>query len=137
MKQSVNARQKVCTSRYNKGKDEYYYPIYTSTVEDWDSSDLSREALFMLLHLTTGIKEGIEWTVYQSQVNGNVFPDAETFKNAFDELERKGYAKLEDGILLVRNDRRWSWNKPMAKEEKFEYETETDRDFANFGSRRW
>ena len=136
MKQSVNARQKVCTSRYNKGKDEYYYPIYTSTVEDWDSSDLSREALFMLLHLTTGIKEGVEWVVYHSQVNGNVIPDAETFKAAFDELEQKGYAKIEDGILLVRNDRRSNWRKPIPKEE-VAYKTQYDEDFSIYNSRKW
>lgn len=111
MRVSVNGSKKVNIAKYYNPTGDTFFTVYSSMVDSWDNDNLSKEALVLLLQISAGIPPQTTWTVYHSQIAGNNFPDIEKFEKAFKELEEKGYAKIQDGVVYLRNDKRIEWSK--------------------------
>ena len=91
------------------GKGEYYFPIYRSTVDAWDNEGLSREALLLMMKLSTGVFGNVLWTQYYNYLIGGSLNSIDKVEVAFAELERKGFARTEGDITYIRNDKRVPW----------------------------
>ncbi len=111
---SNKPKKNVCVlkrdTRENQQKDkDNFCPIYTSTIDIWAEDELSRDAMLLLLQLSTGIAEKYEWTLYYYQIESKIFYNTEVIEAAFKELVNKGYARIVGDRTYIRNDRRVEW----------------------------
>ena len=119
---SVSGNKKINVSKFYTKEKDYFFSIYTTTVSQWCNDNLSREAMAMLLEVSSGIAPGRDWTIYPSNVSAIIFDTPEKFENAFDELEEKGYAKTVNGVTYVRNDKRMNWESILPRPVEKSYE---------------